>query len=257
MNPNMREFERDTILKNEVKRLVAKHRIETVIETGTEYGGTANAFGRMVDRVFTMDIKRKFDTGDLIPNVTFYREDSRDGIKKAIVLSKDPVLFFLDAHSSIETDDCPLRDELEIIGILAPVSPIILVHDCQVPGKDFGFDSYRGKPISWELVKDIVPSIYPTGFTIRYNEEAEGAKRGVLFIEPKFSSHICLACGFKLRVDPVGLECGNTNCDKRRSERGLTTTTDRKCSVCGTTLVNSGQDNYCPNSDCERSMRVQ
>lgn len=256
MNPNMREFERDTFLKEEAVRLVKKHGIQTVIETGTEYGGTANAFSEMVPQVFTMDIKRKFNNGDLRPNVRFLLGDSRNVLKKAIVLSKAPVLFFLDAHSSIDTDPCPLRDELAIISLLANGSPVILVHDCQVPGTDLGFDSYKGKPISWEMVSDIVPTIFPMGFTRYFNSNADGSRRGVLFIEPNWSAKSCPHCGFSLRVTPVDLTCVNTNCDKRRGERGLPHLSKRVCTVCGTALVTNGES-HCPNENCERAMRVQ
>lgn len=226
MNPNMREFERDRFLKESVAKLIKKHGTQTVIETGTEYGGTANAFSEMVPQVFTMDIERKFNSGDLRPNVRFLFGDSRDVLKVAIVQAKDPVLFFLDAHSSIDTDDCPLRDELEIISLLNPVEPVILVHDCQVPGTDLGFDSYRGKPISWEMIADIVPAIFPMGHSHYFNTRADGSRRGVLFIEP------------------------------RASGSGMPHLSNRKCSVCGETLVTNGES-HCPNPDCVRAMRAQ
>lgn len=256
MNPNMREFERDQFLKKEVARLVQKHGIETVIETGTEYGGTANAFAEMVRQVFTMDVKRKFNNGDLRSNVKFFLGDSRNFLHKSIILSKAPVLFFLDAHSSIDTDDCPLLDELTTISVCAPPSPVILIHDCQVPETDLGFDSYRGKPISWEMVSEVVPTIYPKGFTHRFNCKADGARRGVLFIEPNWSSKVCPHCGFQLRVTTQDLTCVNTNCDKRRSERGLTKLSERLCTVCGQPLVTNGES-HCANQDCERAMRAQ
>lgn len=252
----MREFERDHFLKEEVIKLVKKHGIETVIETGTEYGGTANAFAEMVPRVMTMDVKRKFSNGDLRSNVRFFLGDSRHILHKTLILSKTPVLLFLDAHSSIDTDNCPLLDELATISVCALPSPVILVHDCQVPGTDLGFDSYQGKPISWELVSAIVPTIYPKGFERYFNSRADGARRGVLFIEPHWSSKICQYCGFPLRVTTEDLTCVNTNCDKRRSDRGLTKLSTRLCTICGQPLVTNGES-HCANPDCERAMRVQ
>lgn len=188
MNPKMREFENDTFLHEELRRLVAKWEIKTICETGTEYGGSANAFAAMhpVEFVVTIDLEPKFGTLDLNPHVFFMQGDSRQALAASLKLPlANPKLFFLDAHSSIETDECPLRHELQaIIDARLPVSPVIVIHDCKVPGKNFGFDTYRDGPICWEWVSDLIVRIYPGGYEKHYNEEASGSKRGCLFVEP-------------------------------------------------------------------------
>ena len=193
MNPKMREFENDTFLHDELRRIVAKYKVTVICESGTEYGGSANAFARMpsVVHVITMDIEKKFDQGDMLHSVTFLLGDSRKQLKTAIAMangidSRSPILFFLDAHSSIATDECPLRGELQVIldARLLAVPPILVIHDCVVPGKDFGFDTYRDGPICWEGVSDLVAKIYPEGYVKSYNDKAAGSKRGCLFVEP-------------------------------------------------------------------------
>lgn len=194
MNPKAREFENDTYLKAELERLVAGHKVRSIIETGTEYGGSANCFARMegVQVVVTIDIKMQFDRGDLLPNVFFIHGPSEVKLQEAIdyVLEPGllPILFFLDAHTSIDTDDCPLRKELSCILSFAQgleVSPpVIVIHDCVVPGKKFGFDTYRDGPICWEYVEDQIEAIFPRGYTKHYNSQAAGSMRGCLFVTP-------------------------------------------------------------------------
>lgn len=187
MNPKMREFENDTHLKAELQRLISKWDVRTIIETGSEYGGSANAFAAMhpVELVLTIDLEQKFGPLDLKPNVLFWQGDTRKVLPDTLKLpTANPKLFFLDAHSSIETDECPLRHELQaIIDAKLTVPPVIVIHDCKVPGKPFGYDTYKDGPICWEWVSDLIVRLYPDGYEKHYNEEASGSKRGCLFVE--------------------------------------------------------------------------
>lgn len=186
MNPKVREFENDHFLKDRIQYLIAKHTIKSVIETGTEYGGSATAFAQWVPVVVTMDIQRKCE--ELPANVHFMLGDSAKLLADAIAYIDEPkfnpILFFLDAHSSIETDSCPLRDELRAIADRKGPPPVVVIHDFQVPGKDFGFDTYRDGPLCWEYIEDLIPEIFPGGFVRTFNEEAAGSRRGCVFIEP-------------------------------------------------------------------------
>jgi len=190
----MKEFENDYYLRNKFITLVHDAGIKTVIETGTEYGGTANSFAYMkpVLSVITIDIDTRW-TDPLHPNVYFVQGNSIEKLPHALdVLSKQklfPVLFFLDAHPSICGAFGPLADELKIIGAFwkehadFPL-PWITIHDCYSPNKQFGFDTYHDGPISWDTHKANIMAIYPKGCTVTYNEEAVGAFRGCLFVEP-------------------------------------------------------------------------
>lgn len=181
----MRAFENDTVLQAIVTEIVRRRQIQTVIETGTEYGGTANAMGEMVEEVYTMDLVQKFKPNDLCPNVHFMLGDSRLCLMDAIEMASEPILFFLDAHSSNPSDDCPLPDELKIIAA-SRLRPVIVIHDCLVPGTDLGYDSYLNGPISYERIQGLIEDIYLDGHRHYYNDNsAKGARRGVLFIEPK------------------------------------------------------------------------
>lgn len=187
-------FENDTHLQNDLAKLIEHLAVNVVVETGTGFGGSANAFCAMppVKLVITMDIEQKFSPGDLSGSVLFYCGDSRERLKDALPIAtvyKDhPVLFFLDAHTSIETDACPLNDEIGIIADFYATHPdaalpIIVVHDCQVPGKTFGFDTYSDGPICYENLKAQIEKVYPRGHVKRFNDFAVGGDRGVLFLQ--------------------------------------------------------------------------
>ena len=91
------------------------------------------------------------------------------------------ILAFLDAHWS---DDRVLQRELELFSELH-YPPIIVIHDFLVPGKDFGYDCYNGIIYDYENYKQFFDSVYGVdNYTYRYNKEAVGARRGVIFLEP-------------------------------------------------------------------------
>lgn len=182
----MKQFENDRFLAAEIMRLIAKHRCQSVIETGTEHAGSANAMAQWVPRVFTCDLAQKFRDGDLAKNILFYRGDSRMAMPVMLSRATQPIFFFLDAHSSNEKDPCPLLDELREISRYKAPDSVIAIHDCVVPGHpELGFDTYRKVPISYDMVRDELDIIYPHGYDYHYNSQAEGGMRGTLFVEPK------------------------------------------------------------------------
>lgn len=175
-------FENDYFLAQRCVELVKNYKIRTVIETGTELGGTAKVFAATVELVLTVDIALKVIPQNYCPNIGFFIADSVTVLPTMINLGKAPFLFYLDAH----TPDCPLESELIIIEKAKVEKPIIVIHDCLVPDHpEFGYDMCGEKPISFELVKPHLEQIYPDGFKTSYNEQAAGAMRGVLFAEPQ------------------------------------------------------------------------
>ena len=93
------------------------------------------------------------------------------------------VLLFLDAHWESHN---PLLEELQIIKDKG-MKPVIAIHDFFVPEHpELGFDSYAGQDYNWEWIASSIESIYGAdGYKYFYNSEAEGMKRGVVFIMPK------------------------------------------------------------------------
>lgn len=176
-------FNRDSILHDKFKQLIEDNEIEVVIETGTYHGKSTKAFADMGVEVYSVDSNETYlniakDYLQGVANLTL--GNSPDFLMQLLPTIKDKkILMFLDAHWE---HHCPLIDELKAIAECG-VKPIIAIHDFKVPNKDFGYDVYHGQDFEWDWIAPTVATIYDK-FTHYYNTEAEGAKRGVVFIEP-------------------------------------------------------------------------
>jgi hypothetical protein len=60
---------------------------------------------------------------------------------------------------------------------------VIIIHDFKVPGKPWGFDSYGGKDLDLDYVRESL-SYINQDFNLSYNQVAEGNKRGILYALP-------------------------------------------------------------------------
>jgi len=177
-------FEGDEYLAREVASILSRMKIETVIETGTEYGRTAARLSAMASCVYTVEINEENKSEikkllDKLPNVRYFFGDSISLLREKIMpAAKPPVLFFLDAHclGSIET----LRKELQVIAEFpAYKNSAIVIHDFFVPGKKFGNDGFK-----WEQISGLVMKINQE-YIHYYNRIAGGRCRGVVFICPR------------------------------------------------------------------------
>lgn len=191
LKQNALGYEGDNFIHEEIKRLCEKHKISTIIETGTYRGATTKRLATLVDKVYTIEnnpenIAYSSNQFQGIANIELETGDS--SIHLARVLDKlvqkgrkKKVLFFLDAHWE---KHCPLLEELKTIAQYG-YKPVIVIHDWKVPNRpDLGFDSYNGQDYELSWIMDSLKEIYGE-FEFHYNDKAEGAKRGVIYIEPK------------------------------------------------------------------------
>lgn len=191
-------FEGDTILSETVKNLCEKNNITWVIETGTFRGATTKRIADWVDRVDTIEVdannyaiaKSELASRD---NVAIHHGSSDVVLEEILKAYKKkgarPNLFcFLDAHWQ---EHNPLLNELAIIAKYN-WKPIILIHDFKVPGRpELGYDQYGDIVYEWAWIKDSIEKIYGAdGFDFWYNQEATGAKRGVIVLSPKYKPTI-------------------------------------------------------------------
>jgi predicted O-methyltransferase YrrM len=187
-------FEGDTILAETVKNLFEKHGITWVIETGTFRGATTKRMSEWCDRIDTIEVdatnyayaKKELESRD---NVTIHHGSSDVVLETILSAYKKrgarPNLFcFLDAHWQ---EHNPLLNELEILAKYK-WKPVILIHDFKVPGRpELGFDQYGEIVYEWDWIKESIEKIYGVdGFDFWYNQEATGAKRGVIILSPKY-----------------------------------------------------------------------
>lgn len=187
-------FNGDGYLAAEILRLKESHGITTFFETGTCLGSTTLWAAHHFPDVWTIEVNPEFRKiavkrfvdaavhGKVItlegssPEVIFGIHDSTMRLGKT--------LFFLDAHWG---DTCPLLREIEAISDKG-IRPVIVIHDFYVPGRpDLGYDCFPdGRPFKLENVSASLDRVYgPDGWDFHYNDRAEGAKRGVLFVTPK------------------------------------------------------------------------
>ena len=95
------------------------------------------------------------------------------------LLINDDTLYYLDAHGC-GVGGCPLKEELTAIIEQQPKNIAIAIHDFQVPGKDFGFDTYD-YPLTMNEIEPLLKRIFKNP-AWHYNTEANGAYRGIVYI---------------------------------------------------------------------------
>lgn len=191
MQRNQLGFEGDSFIGKEVHKLVKDYNIEQIVETGTYFGFSTLKFAEMCDTITIelqhshyLEAEKTFSEYQSKHKIDLIHGDTIDILKRLCPsLNKTKVLFFLDAHWE---KHCPLIDELQIIAE-NKMQPIICIHDFKVPNRgDLGYDSYNGKDFTYEWIKDSLDKIYgENGYSYHYNNESEGAKRGVIYIYRK------------------------------------------------------------------------
>lgn len=180
-------YEGDEFVHGEIKKLVEKFNVNLIIETGTFLGSTTKRLAEFCP-VITFEVmeenyNKAVENCRPLTNIYLHLKDSIEGLKE-IFYNNPPqtsTLFFLDAHW---WDACPLLDELKVIAENG-IKPVIIIHDWKVPGRpDLGFDSYKGQDFTFEWIEQSLKNIYGDNFSYHYNNEAAGAKRGLIYIYP-------------------------------------------------------------------------
>lgn len=182
-------FEGDRFLKEEFKKIIDRHQIGLLIESGSYLGSTTRQLASMVPIVVTIEINPEYHAiaADKCKGLktNHYLGNSADVLPEILagVHIDEKILIFCDAHWNQYN---PLLDELKAIKE-SGFKPCIIVHDFKVPSiPELGFDTYAGQDYEWSWIEESINNIYgKDGYTYYYNSQAEGAKRGVIFIEPK------------------------------------------------------------------------
>ena len=177
-------FNGDYFVENEFKKLISKYNIKTIIETGTYLGQTTPFLSSVVDNVITIEVNKTYydqcDHLNSYKNITRKLGNSPEILRSILPIVSKPVLFFLDAHWGY---DWPLLGELQVIADLKLNNSIVVVHDCKVPDKDYGFDSYNDQELTYDYIKGKLELIYGK-YNYYFNEETAGSRRGVIYVTP-------------------------------------------------------------------------
>lgn len=179
----------DIYAQTEFKNLQKKHNLKVAIETGTCLGYTTAFLASFYDKVKTVEISpdylkiAKENRLNEYPNIETNLGSSSELLPNLLKDCGNNTFIFLDAHWG---DYCPLKAELQHIA-KSGIEPVIAIHDFLVPGHaELGYDSTHGQPFTFEWLKDEFDAIYgEDNYHYYYNSKAEGAKRGIIYIEPK------------------------------------------------------------------------
>ena len=173
-------FEGDTFILPEIIKLRDRLRLTRCVETGMQYGNTTNALRNVFPRVLTIEADPAFfdlaKLNYLHLDVDMVLGKSQD-VLPGVVSSN--TLYYLDAHGC-DIGGCPLKEELAILADANLTNIAIAIHDFQVPGKDFGFDTYD-YPLTMSEIEPLLEGVFKDP-AYHYNTEANGAYRGIVFV---------------------------------------------------------------------------
>jgi hypothetical protein len=188
---NSKGFEGDSFLKEMILGMCIREKFDNIIETGTYLGATTFQLSSVCENITTIEQNKEFydksssmlfeKAKNVLPlngNVT----DLLGTVLKGIEISKK-IFIYEDAHWG---DNNPLLKELEIIKESGH-KPFLMIHDFYNPNHpDYGFDIYENGSIvyNWDYIKKGIEAIYGNDYKVTYNDKADGAKRGIILIEP-------------------------------------------------------------------------
>lgn len=176
-------FESDTFIPKEILKLKEKFKIQNVLETGSQYGSTLEWFTENFEYALGCEPNLEFYKIAYVKPVYVYNIESLAFLSRFLSLKNS--LIYIDSHW--HDTPCPLKNELTMIAGINhrfDINPVICIHDFKVPNKDFGYDTYDYE-LCFEEIEEYLKLIYPKGFDYHYNEEADGARRGIIYIYPK------------------------------------------------------------------------
>lgn len=189
-------FNGDLHAMKEFINMKEKYGLNVAVETGSCFFSTTKFLAENFEKVLTFEIVPKYYQIGLqkvadMHNVGAFNTDSVSGLKeqlKGVDSLNQRLLFFLDAHWE---QNCPLLDELQVIADSVQylrLMPVIVIHDFVVPDHpELGFDTYNGKSFDFDFIKEKVIAIekaYGNVFEVKYNSEATGAMRGIIYLIP-------------------------------------------------------------------------
>lgn len=190
MNVGPDPFNGDEHTARFVESIIDAFDVKYVVETGTYMGSTTKFFAQkpQLKKVFTIEIvPRLMDysqsrlAAELNPadhsRIEFMLGDSSQKLEDAVQaidsLEKDGpaplVLMYLDAHS-MQSGTCALNAELSLVRKRCPGRAIVVVDDFFNPGRNYRYDVYGGKPISFEMVHGLLEPAFPEGYLFAYND---------------------------------------------------------------------------------------
>ena len=188
-------FNGDGYICQQFLKLKNKFDLNVAVETGSCLYSTTVWLGDNFERVYTVEINPEYAKHgiskiagkyNILPTIGI---DSVQWIKtmlKESIRPDDFCIFFLDAHWE---EHCPLLEELDAICEIEMQAPVIAIHDFYTGDEQHGYDSYNGNRFDYDFIKEKISNLekaFDCKYEYFYNTLTEGAKRGIIYITPKF-----------------------------------------------------------------------
>jgi hypothetical protein len=184
------------IKRSILKRYCFDQRLETLVETGTQYGDTLWFFRNQLATIWSIELsqelayiaRRRFRR---YPHIHIVEGDSSDRLSDILPQLTAPTLFWLDGHYSSGITargalDCPIYAELEAVFALCSQRWIVMIDDARFFGKEKDYPSLsdlrkfvanKVPAARFEVADDIIRIIPQDGETsnTRYGVEFRNA----------------------------------------------------------------------------------
>lgn len=167
-------FNYDSIVQQEIEKIIKTFSIKTVVETGTYVGHSTAFFSKCGCNVHTIEVNSKFYNSS-VENLKNYENvkcylGSSIGVLPSILdsLDKNLTLFYLDAHWE---DNWPLLEEIKMIGNLFKDNCIIIIDDFVVPNRKLQYDIYKNIKNDINFISPILNETF-TDYIYYYNDKS-------------------------------------------------------------------------------------
>jgi len=182
----------DRFAFEEISKLIDKFKIKRIVETGTYLGWSTKKLCEFGINVDSIEINEEFydeaKKNLKFKNLKLHLGNSVDVLSEIIKEDEKNLLLFLDSHWY----DLPLLKELNILAE-KKINPVILIHDFFVPDEDgnakFGFDSYDGNELNFNLIQNHIENIYGGIYEFHYTTEVDCVDSGIIYIYPKIETN--------------------------------------------------------------------
>ena len=183
-------FNGDKYLLKHILELKRKYGIKVFLELGTYKADTTIVMSDHFKEVHSIECNKEYfdysyNRCHAKANVVLYNGDSPSVMARicGMFSEKQPVLIFEDCHWYAVV----VFKELQVLKDKGLTRSILVIHDIQNPNDPtMGYDTYGDVVYRFETFKPHIDNLYGiNGYNYYFNDKAEGARRGALFVIPK------------------------------------------------------------------------
>jgi hypothetical protein len=161
------------VKRSVLKRNLLDYGLDTLVETGTQYGDTPWLFRDELSEIWSIELsaelaelaRRRFRK---YPHIHVVQGDSSDRLPEIIPQLKTPTLFWLDGHYSSGVTargilDCPIYAELRAVFSICRQRWVVMIDDAR------SFGAEKDYPALEELENFVRGALPEAGFTVEHD----------------------------------------------------------------------------------------